>query len=311
MIKCNKCNAELADNAVFCSNCGEKLLKNKTCPGCNAICENSVKFCSQCGFNFSAPAVTEVAAASQDSVEAETVSVAESDTVSGVDQNKIAIDQAKGIVFQGTTLVKYPEKLSDFTYEVPMGITKIGKGAFRWCDNLRKVILPDTVNELEEDAFYHCEKLTSVNLSDAIKKIGKACFAGCSSLENVTLPQNLENLESQTFVNCSALTSITIPVGIITIPEETFYGCKNLTEVIMHPDIDSIGSGAFARTALKSVKIPKGVKRVPYIADSPFADCDKMTTVYIHKQSVLDKDSIKRLLPKRSIFNQVSIEYYS
>ena len=59
MIKCNKCNAKLADNAVFCSNCGEKLVKNKTCPECQAICDNSVKFCSQCGFNFTAASKTQ------------------------------------------------------------------------------------------------------------------------------------------------------------------------------------------------------------------------------------------------------------
>ena len=310
MIKCAQCGTELADNAIFSSNCGEKLIKNKTCPGCGAVCDKSVKFCSQCGFNFTAAAQAAPQPAAAPAPQPAPAKP-DAETVSGFDLEKVAADQAKGIVFAGATLIKYPENLSDTSYQCPAGITKIGENAFRSCDNLRSVSLPDTIVELEKSAFMFCSRLTTINLPEGITKIGSECFWHCVSLKSIKLPNSLETLSEEMFKGCTGLTSLAIPGGIIAIPESLCSGCTNLTHVSMPPEIDQIGSRAFEATGLTSVKIPKGFTQIPvYYFGGPFDNCNKLKTVYIHKESVLDKESIKRLLPKRTIFNQVEIAYY-
>lgn len=53
-MKCPKCKEEIADNSIYCPNCGDKLNLNNTmyCPNCGELTESDKKFCSNCGYNF-------------------------------------------------------------------------------------------------------------------------------------------------------------------------------------------------------------------------------------------------------------------
>ena len=48
---CKKCSKSFPDEAVFCTECGEKLVEECKCPRCGANVEPEDKFCSQCGYN--------------------------------------------------------------------------------------------------------------------------------------------------------------------------------------------------------------------------------------------------------------------
>ena len=48
-MKCNKCGYENTAGSRFCSGCGSKL--EKLCPRCQAPVAPNAAFCSQCGFN--------------------------------------------------------------------------------------------------------------------------------------------------------------------------------------------------------------------------------------------------------------------
>lgn len=45
-MKCRNCGAMLGEDAKFCSQCGEKVIR---CSACGALLEENAKFCSQCG----------------------------------------------------------------------------------------------------------------------------------------------------------------------------------------------------------------------------------------------------------------------
>lgn len=60
-MKCEKCQANCTDDAVFCSACGNKLAKEEVmssrnlhrCPNCDTELESEAqKFCALCGFQF-------------------------------------------------------------------------------------------------------------------------------------------------------------------------------------------------------------------------------------------------------------------
>lgn len=49
MISCPNCNAQLADEAVFCEHCGKQLQTSNVCPFCGKPLNPGAKFCSNCG----------------------------------------------------------------------------------------------------------------------------------------------------------------------------------------------------------------------------------------------------------------------
>lgn len=49
MKKCPYCNSQMADEDLFCSECGKKFQENNVCVHCGAIVKDSDLFCSNCG----------------------------------------------------------------------------------------------------------------------------------------------------------------------------------------------------------------------------------------------------------------------
>ena len=85
------------------------------------------------------------------------------------------------------------------------------------------------VTGISKDAFKNCQSLTSVTLPDSVKSIGTAAFSGCNRLTNVTIPNSVTSIGSAAFWRCFSLTSITIPGNVTTIASSAFDGCSNLT----------------------------------------------------------------------------------
>lgn len=78
----------------------------------------------------------------------------------------ISID---GVLYtsDGKTLLVYPNAHGT-VYEIPEGVTKIGKFAFKSCEGIEQLILPSTIKLIEINAFYRCKNLKSIlcNMSE-------------------------------------------------------------------------------------------------------------------------------------------------
>lgn len=85
-------------------------------------------------------------------------------------------------------------------------VRKIGFGAFRGIENLRTVVMPDTVRIIENSAFRSCPSLTNVILSKNTQNLAPYAFASCNRLKTVTVPSDLRNLSDKTFNKCYSLT---------------------------------------------------------------------------------------------------------
>ena len=64
----------------------------------------------------------------------------------------------------------------------PSGLKSIGSQAFYFCA-LENLELPDSLEYLDESAFFKCCQLTYVRLPESVKYIGKWVFHGCSRLK--------------------------------------------------------------------------------------------------------------------------------
>ncbi len=89
-------------------------------------------------------------------------------------------------------------------------VTNIGNSAFTACDELRRIVLPDTVVSIENGAFKGCSNLVDAVLSKDLKSIGSLSFAGCTNLKRVTLPNCLDRFEINSFRDCRQLREIIV-----------------------------------------------------------------------------------------------------
>ena len=109
---------------------------------------------------------------------------------------------------------------------------------------LTSVIIPDSVTEIGEIAFYGCVNLNSVNIPDSVVKIGHGAFAD-TGLTSVTIPDSVKIIDSSTFSGCQKLTSVTIPDSVVYIGWSAFEDCTGLKSVFIPAATVDIDDSAF------------------------------------------------------------------
>lgn len=144
-----------------------------------------------------------------------------------------------GFTSSDVSEVVIPEKIGDFA------VTDIGWGAFMRHGELTSVIIPDSVETIDEYAFYGCSLLLSIDIPDSVTSIGALAFDSCKSLEQVTLGNRLTSLPGCAFYCCSSLTHVEIPEGVTTIGEYAFLGCVSLESVSFPSTLKGVATRAF------------------------------------------------------------------
>ena len=92
-------------------------------------------------------------------------------------------------------------------------------------EEVKDLVIPNSVTSIGEFAFQHCDGLTSVTIPNSVTSIKKFAFSYCSGLTSVTIPNSVTSIEESTFCACSALTSVTIPNSVTSIGFGAFYYC--------------------------------------------------------------------------------------
>lgn len=98
-------------------------------------------------------------------------------------------------------LIKFPAKKSIDTYKVLEGTVEIGDGAFECCERVGKVILPNTVTTIKNDAFEYSE-VCEISLGNGVSTIGGYSFNNCKKLQYIDIPKGVSKLEYGTFYSC-------------------------------------------------------------------------------------------------------------
>lgn len=81
-------------------------------------------------------------------------------------------------------------------------------GGAPYNDKLRHLVLPNSVEELGEDAFT-LSGLETITLSTALKRISPKAFKWCNHLTTLTIPASVTEIGHQAFAQCARLKSIT------------------------------------------------------------------------------------------------------
>ena len=191
-------------------------------------------------------------------------------------------------------------------------VVGIKANGFYECAGLTGLILPDTVEYIDVNAFEGCEKLTRVRWSAGLRKINSGAF-DCTGLETLVLPEGVTFLGGNAFGHAK-LKSVSLPstVAKMTATNEKsdanpFAFCENLEEIyvaegnkayksdgncVMRREdntlvagckaskipsyTEHIGRFAFQGAALESVALPEGVTS---IEDYAFAHNDRLKEI--------------------------------
>lgn len=171
----------------------------------------------------------------------------------------------EGVIFENTVL----EKISD--------------GAFWGCSALSSIVLPDSVTEIERNAFFETG-LRNIQLPEKLTLIGGGAFCNCKNLKQVQLPPQLKELGEGAFFNCENLTQIQLPAQLNKLGTDAFRNCTSLDKIDIPAGLTQIEPDTFCNTGLTSVTLHEGLTK---IEDGAFHDCLKLKKIRIPK-SVTD-----------------------
>ena len=166
----------------------------------------------------------------------------------------------------------YQNAQIDFTYkkdvygifEVPYGISKLGVGCFSGLQDLTKLKISDTVQNIGNFAFYNCSGLIDVNIPSSVKTIGISAFDGCVNLNKVDMAFGVTEIGTCAFCDCKSLGRVDIPDSVEGLSYRVFRNCENLQDVVLSKKTFFIGSEAFADCLnLHSLDIPLGAHLMP------------------------------------------------
>ena len=158
-------------------------------------------------------------------------------------------------------------------------LEKISDGAFWGCSALSSIALPDSVTEIERNAFFETG-LRNIQLPEKLTLIGGGAFCNCKNLKQVQLPPQLKELGEGAFFNCENLAQIQLPSQLNKLGGDAFRDCTSLDKIDIPAGLKQIESATFCNTGLTSVTLHEGLTK---IEDWAFHDCLKLKKIRIPK----------------------------
>lgn len=164
------------------------------------------------------------------------------------------------------------------TLYLPDSLVDIEAQAFAGNKEVVHVVMPEHVMSIGSMAFSDCSNLERIVLSDSVECIGSFAFNACDKLTSMSLPDALTEISDGLFFMCTGLEEVNIPVNARQIGEMAFWGCA-LKEIELTEGLESIGREAFGNCIdLFRINIPASVRT---IGDGAFMGCESLTEMVI------------------------------
>lgn len=225
-----------------------------------------------------------------------------------IENNNIVAYSVTGLGAATDTYIIIPAEHNGFP------VTEVKREAFRSCDKILSITIPNSLTKIGYEAFAYCYNLISVKIGSGINEFDTGLFSYCDNLESLkvdrdnkkfhslydciieteskTLVQGCKNsvipsdgsvvkIGNGAFNECRELKSIVIPDTIKEIGASAFEECSKLENIYIGNSVETIGDSAFYLCEeLKEIKIPDSVIEIGMNA---FAICSSVKSIYLGK----------------------------
>lgn len=166
----------------------------------------------------------------------------------------------------------------DGTLVIPEGFEQIPESACTGREDIRRVVIPQSVYSIGPEAFAECTALEEVIFPDSFLHVSAAAFLNCSSLSRVVLSQDLQSINEGAFLGCTALKTLELPNTLEFIGEMAFW-CSGLEEISVPASVKQISENAFWDCAeLRRAEVLGADTR---IEKNAFGNCPLLTEGFI------------------------------
>lgn len=180
---------------------------------------------------------------------------------------------------------------------------------FEGCTALKQVILPGTLQAIQENAFKGCTGLEVITIPSTVSTIGEGAFEGCTSLARfdgvyassdrryivrdnhvlafapaglteTTIPVGVTHINAGVFANITTIKTVNLSAELTTVEARAFKGCTALPIIRFRTQIASIGEEAFKGcSALRSVY--SDAVTPPSVGTDAFANCHASLAAHV------------------------------
>ncbi len=167
-------------------------------------------------------------------------------------------------------------------------VVGVAASAFENNQNIRSIVLPNTVTFIEEAAFLNCPKLLRVTARSESLEIGVLAFKDCVNLTVLELPDEITRIGTDAFTDTGYMNSesnweegalyigsslikadpeiggrFTVKDGTRLIADHAFRGCKDVSRVVLPDSLERIGDYAFSGCySLASLEVGDGIRHI-------------------------------------------------
>lgn len=172
-------------------------------------------------------------------------------------------------------------------------VEKINHDAFKCCELLKSISIPESVKSIGDHAFSRCKLLSRVIFAEnsALESIGCYAFYDCLELTRIFIPENVSYIGKGAFDTCQSLVAIDVDnnnkyytsmEGVLynkEISELIKYPIAKIQDVFIMPDsVVRIYSNALVHVKFRKIGLSRSLIYLEHIA---FGWCDNLTEIYI------------------------------
>ncbi len=166
------------------------------------------------------------------------------------------------------------------------GNESIPKSYFKKCKNLKTIVLPKSVTNIEDEAFMGCTGLQIINL-DYVRTIGSRAFMS-TGINKINL-NSIQQIGSESFSMCQNLSQVKMGENIQIIPEKCFEANISLKEISLPSSVREIEDFVFEKSGLESVNLNK----VSLIGIGAFKSCKYLREINLKNVKEIHNEAFK------------------
>lgn len=146
------------------------------------------------------------------------------------------------------TEIMVPEKNGEDT------VTAVGANVLNRKEGITKVVLPDTVKTIKENAFMSNDDLLEIDFGSGLETIEKFGVAYCDKLEKLDLPDSVRTIGEHAFTGDTALLEILIPEGVESVGDFAFTDTTSVKKISIPASMNEFEAYSFCTTSLEEIE---------------------------------------------------------